>query len=172
MSFEILLTLNLSEFGWSMDRVGVMALDVSGCLNRYEAHGISFEYPDIWSISEEVDESGDVEVTVNADGSSFWVIRLLRDCPLPRDVVASWLEAFRDEYQDIDEYEKSGSVAGLPADSRDVEFSCLELINGASVSCVRTLDFSLLVWWQGTDHELTDLRPVLEQMTGSVRLVR
>ena len=32
-----------------------MGLDVSGCLKRYETHGVQFEYPDIWALTEEAD---------------------------------------------------------------------------------------------------------------------
>ena len=149
-----------------------MGLDVSGCLKRYETHGVQFEYPDIWALTEEKDANGDIEVTVTTDGSVFWVLRILTDCPLPRDVISSFIKAFEEEYDDVDEYPRTASLANLPADSREVDFSCLELINSACVSCVRSLEFSLLVWWQGTDHELEEIRPVMEQMTDSVRMVR
>lgn len=147
-----------------------MPLDVSACLNFYRSHGIQFAYPDIWELQEESDGDGDITVTVSTDGTCFWAIRILSTAPGPRDVVSSCVEAFREEYEDLDEYPHSESLAEQPAYGRMLEFSCLELINTVSLSCVRTGSFSLLVWWQGTDHELEEIRPVFQQMTQSVRV--
>ena len=60
-------------------------------------------------------------------------------------------------------------LAEMPAYARDVEFSCYELMNTSSMQSVRTSDFTLLVLWQGADHELEEYRPVLDAMTDSVR---
>ena len=149
-----------------------MTLDVSDCLKIYEAHSVQFSYPDIWEISEDIDANGDVDLTVSTDGSVFWVLRVLHDCPLPQNVMASWLQAFRDEYEDVDEYPRSMAMASLPADAREINFSCLELINSAVACCIRSLDFSLLVWWQGRDRELEEVGAVMEQMTDSVSILR
>ncbi len=149
-----------------------MPLDVSGCLNDYEAHGIRFQYPDIWEIQEESDTDGDVVITVLTEGTCFWTIRVLNSRPSPLEIMNSCVAAFREEYEDLDEYSESGVLAGLPATIRLLEFSCLELINTVSLSCVRAGEFSLLVWWQGTDHELGEIRPVFEKISGSVRIAR
>jgi hypothetical protein len=42
-------------------------------------------------------------------------------------------------------------------------------MNTASMQSVRTNDFTLLVLWQGADHELEEYRSLLESMTDSVR---
>ncbi len=148
-----------------------MALDLSGCLNPYEAHGVRFLYPDIWELSEEQDAGGDVTITVLSDGAWFCTLRILADRPAPPDVVSSCIAAFREEYDDLDEYPSAIRLAEMPAVSRELEFSCLELINSASLCSVRGSEFTLLCWWQGTDHELQEVRPILEQMTSSVRIL-
>lgn len=147
-----------------------MTLDVSGCLNHYEAHGVQFDYPDIWELHEEQDAEGDLLITVSTDGTCFWALRLLPACPAPSDIVNSCVAAFREEYEDVDEYPETTQLADLPAFARTLEFSCMELINSVFLASVRGRDFSLLLWWQGTDHELEEVRPVFEQMARSVRI--
>lgn len=147
-----------------------MVLDLSGCLQFYDNHGICFEYPDIWELAEETQPDGDLLIMVSKDETCFWAIRILVGSPAPPDVVGSCVSAFREEYEDVDEYPGSGTLAEMPAYGRDLEFSCFELLNTVSLKSVRGPEFTILVWWQGTDHELEEVRPVLEQMTQSVRI--
>jgi hypothetical protein len=146
-----------------------MGLDLSGCLNRYDSHGVRFDYPDIWELSEE-ETDGDTTITVLTDGTCFWTLRILRGRQSPPEVVNSCVAAFREEYEDVEETSSEVRLADMPAYSRELEFSCLELLNTVSLASVRTMELTLLIWWQGTDHELRDLRPVLETITDSVRV--
>ena len=149
-----------------------MSLDVSGCLNHYDSGGVRFDYPDVWDLHEDQEPDGDRIITVSTEGTCFWVLRVLTGRPAAKDVVEACIAAFREEFEDIEESSDSIQLAALPAYSRQLEFSCMELINSVSLACVRGSQYSLLVWWQGTDHELTDVRPVFEQMTRSVQFSR
>lgn len=148
-----------------------MTRDISGCLNRYESHGVVFEYPDFWELSEQREPEGDVVVTVAADGTCFWTLRILFTSPPPPEVVSSCVSAFREEYDDVEELTLPQSLAEMPAYCRELNFTCFELINTVVLSSVRTLEFTLLVWWQGTDHELGEARELLEHITNSLRVV-
>lgn len=147
-----------------------MAFDVSGCLNEYDNHGVLFEYPDIWELVEQPEEDGDILITVSTEGTCFWSLRILRSSPSPVEVVNSCVAAFREEYEDLDEYPGNDLLAGMSGSGRDLEFSCFELINSASLRSVQGPQFTVLVWWQGTDHELDEVRSVLEKMTQSVQI--
>ncbi len=59
-------------------------------------------------------------------------------------------------------------LCGLQTESRDVEFVCLELINGAFLRAIQVDNFTALVLFQGTDHELTDTRPILDHISNSL----
>ena len=148
----------------------IVTLDLSACLTRYEGHGVGFEYPDIWELTVEAVDR-DVLLTVSADGVCFWALRILGECPGADEVIESCVAAFRDEYDDIEVQESRGVLAELPAVCREVEFSCFELLNSVSLSCVRSSEMSLLAWWQGTDHELTEIRAVFDRITQSVRIL-
>lgn len=137
-------------------------------LATWQGEGVRFDYPDIWELDEQRD-GDDVIVTVSTEGTCFWTLRILPGCPPPPDVVESCIEGYRQEYGEIESSETECRVAEMPAWSRELSFECLELLNTAGLHSVRTSDFTLLVWWQGTDHELQPLRRVFEGMTGSVR---
>lgn len=147
-----------------------MAADLPDGLVRYEGHGVRFEYPGCWELVEEAD-GGDVVLTVSGDGTCFWTLRILGECPRPEDVLNSCISAFQEEYDDAEVSDTSPHFADMPARGRELSFSCFELLNSVSLTCVRTTGMTLLNWWQGTDHELDQVRAVFEQMTQSVRIV-
>jgi hypothetical protein len=149
-----------------------MVPDVSDCIVPYHGHGIVFDYPDVWEVTEEYDESDDsMLITVTVDETCFWSVRVMPECPAPIDVVESCVTGYREEYGEIEAMGTQQSLAEMPATGRVVQFECFELLNTASLLCVRYEEFSLLCWWQGTDHELQSLRPIMDQMTGSVRIL-
>ena len=143
-------------------------MSIESSLQPFQKHGVQFLYPDIWEL-DETQEDDNVVITVSSDGTCFWAIHILADCPPPPHAVDSCIEAFTEEYDDAEASEIDGRLAEMPAYARDIEFSCYELMNTASLQSVRTTDFTLLVLWQGTDHELSEYRHILEFMTSSVR---
>ncbi|MFN9721322.1 MAG: hypothetical protein ACK58L_21700 [Planctomycetota bacterium] len=146
-------------------------MNESEILTRYEAHGVRFDYPGYWEVSEEQD-GADRLITVTADGTSFWALRIISECPRADEVIRSCIEAFEEEYEDVEVHEqKSAILANMPAVCREVNFSCFELLNSVSLTSVRSSEMTLLAWWQGTDHELEDVRPIFEQMTKSIRIL-
>lgn len=147
-----------------------MTIDFQDCLASYSKHGVQFSYPDIWEIDERM-EGTDVIVTVSSVGTCFWTLRILHGCPPPPQAVDSCVEAFQEEYEDMEVTTTECKVAEMPAYSRNLQFICLELTNTVGLCSVRTTDFTLLIWWQGTDHELEEAQPMIDHMTRSVRAV-
>lgn len=147
-----------------------MTIEYRDCLVPYANHGVAFSYPDIWEIEEEMDGT-DVVITVSAVGTCFWTLRILHGSPPPPQAVESCVAAFKEEYEDIEVSEPDCAMAEMPAYSRDLEFVCMELTNTAGLRSVRTTEFTLLVWWQGTDHELEECRAMFDHMTDSLRAI-
>ena len=145
-----------------------MTLNFHDCLVPYQNHGIQFSYPDIWHLTEEMDGM-DVIVTVSANETLFWTLRILPACPPPPQVVESCVSAFEEEYDEVEVEESQTQLASMPAYSRDLEFFCMELTNSVGLRSVRTTDFTLLVWWRGTSHELDECQEMLDHMTQSVQ---
>ncbi len=136
---------------------------------HYERHGVKFRYPESWPLTE---EGNDQErcVTVSSPDTSFWSLTLFFDCPSPDDVADTVLQAFRDEYQDLDAYPVSGQIGARPAIGADIEFVALDLINSAFLRVCRTERFTAVVLYQGTDFELERTLDVLEAISSSLEL--
>ena len=150
-------------------KIAPMTFDFQDCLIQYTKHGISFSYPDIWELHEEPD-GNDVTISLAPCATSFWTLRIMPECPPPRQVVESCIAAFKEEYDDAEVSESNVIISEMPAFSREVEFVCMELTNSVGLASVRTTDFTILVWWQGTDHELEEFRPIFDHMTRSIQI--
>ena len=84
------------------------------CFVTYEKHGVVFKYPDVWELIEQQDDD-DVLLTVAADDSCFWTLRILPQGPPPPQVVDSCVEAFRDEYEEVDIEQEELLLGEMPA---------------------------------------------------------
>ncbi|RPI90840.1 MAG: hypothetical protein EHM42_00745 [Planctomycetaceae bacterium] len=136
---------------------------------RYADHGVTLLYPSRWTLTEQA-EPGQVTITISSPGTSFLTLCLFQDRPAPADVAEAALEAFRDEYTEIDIYPTSGRVCRRRAVAWDVEFFCLELTNSARIRAFRTPRFTGLLLFQGTDSEFETTGPIFEKITRSLRL--
>lgn len=143
-------------------------------MQRYEQGGISFEYPDDWEVDRaDPEQSG--TITVCSPETSFWCLSLFSDRPPVDSVLEAAVDAYRDEYDEVDVYAiaagpESGELCGLEAVGRDVEFVCLEMVNTAVLRAVATDRGTMLVLFQGTDHELAVTRQSLEKITRSLSI--
>jgi len=133
----------------------------------YDAHGIRFRYPSHWELSEEQVDN-EISITVASGETSFWSIILFLDGLRPEELIESALSVFRDEYDDIDDYEVEAEICNRRCVARDIEFVCMELINSAFLRSFKTEPFSVLVLYQGTDHELKQTKSFLEGISASI----
>lgn len=138
-------------------------------MKLFNEYGISFEYPDDWELTKQVDEEhGEIQISVSSEESSFWVISLyVVDIP-PEDLLNRSLEVFRDEYDELDIYKTDVKLAGKTCLARDLEFVCSELINSAFLRVFQTELFTAFVLYQATDQELQKTRKDLEAISASL----
>lgn len=133
----------------------------------FDDDGVRFAFPEGWTLSRDEHEQ-EVTLTVSGEGTSFWSLSLYPEETPVEVVIETAVAAFREEYEELDVYEAGGSLCGFPVESRTIEFVCLELINTAVLRAFMTPDFTVLVYYQGTDHELVDIRETLEAITTSL----
>jgi hypothetical protein len=133
----------------------------------YEGHGIRFRYPTYWELTEQEDEEA-ISITVASPETSFWSISLFREGPLPQQVLDSAIEAFREEYPEVDVYASAARTGERAGVARDLDFVCFELINSAFLRAFQTERFTVLVLYQGFDAELETTRPLLEAISASL----
>jgi hypothetical protein len=135
----------------------------------YEGHGIRFRYPAHWALSEQEDERL-TSITVDSPETSSWSISLSFDGPSPEQVVSSAIEAFREEYAEVDVYPAEAKIGDHASVAQDVDFVCFELISSAFLRAFRAEQFTVLILYQGFDGELETARPLLEAISASLSL--
>ena len=135
--------------------------------STYDSYGVRFRYPSEWELSEQRDGE-QISITVSSPGTAFWTVSLFPNCPEPDDIVAAVLDAFHDEYSEMDEYPSQVRICKRPTVARDIDFVCLELLNMAGVRAFRARDFTVLVLYQLTEGEREQSGPVLERITRSL----
>jgi hypothetical protein len=133
----------------------------------YHGHGILFRFPEGWELIEEEREEA-LMISVS-DAGPFWSVTILRHRPRAERVLKEACQAFRDEYEDVDEYDIQGTVGGQPVPARDLEFVSLELINFVSMRAVEAGGKTLFVMAQVTDHEREAYEPVFQAINDSLK---
>jgi hypothetical protein len=135
--------------------------------STYRTNGLSFCYPSEWQAQEQR-EPDRLSVTVAGEGTAFCTVTLLYDRPDPRRVLDAAVQAFRDEYAELDVYGADTQVASRPAVGCDVDFICLELCNTALLRVFRTGRLTVLLLFQSSDVELPEARPVFDELCHSL----
>ncbi len=135
-------------------------------LQTYSEHGIQFLYPLDWELHQEI-QGTTVAISVTSPETTFLTIWLMQERPNPQTMLDSALDAFEEDYENVDIYRSETEICEYPCLKCDVEFVSLELINSATIHSLRTGRFSVLILGQGTDHELEYSRPILEAMIDS-----
>lgn len=133
----------------------------------YDRHGITFQFPDDWEVTEQEQED-ECLITVSGPGTSFWSVGLFRDRPHPDLVLQTALAAFQDEYPDLDSYEAEDEILHQTTTGVDLEFFCLELVNTARMRSFLARDFTVLILYQADDTELAMSQPIFDEMTRSL----
>lgn len=136
-------------------------------MSVFEGHGVRFEYPSDWEVFQDSDE-GSVAITIESGGTAFWMLSILQERPQAEDIIQAALESLQDEYKDCDVYESSEQICLLPTEGCDVDFSCLEIINRASLRACEGDTFSLFVLYQTSDIEAEEMTPQLQAITQSL----
>ncbi|WP_010584833.1 hypothetical protein [Schlesneria paludicola] len=138
-------------------------------LRHYSKHGVRFNFPADWTISEESDEH-ETTISLQSDGTSFWTLMLLKSRPDPDAVLDTVVSAFEQDYEEVDVISTIDNLGGLPTLGRDLDFVCYDLVNSAIARAFQTSLQTVLVLSQGTDHELQVTRAQMKSITESLQL--
>lgn len=136
--------------------------------NTHLAHGMKFDYPADWLVTEE-NSGEDLTLTASDEGVALWSVTLMPGRPDPKTVLKMALRAFQDEYTEVDVTEVTDVLAGHAAEGIDIDFECLELLNVASLRSFVTEDSTFLIMYQTSSDELDELESVFEAMNRSFR---
>lgn len=130
--------------------------------------GISFLFPDNWTLDDGDAVAGAKSVTVYSPGGAFWSVSVHPASAEPEMLAQAAVQAIRDEYAEVEAEPTFAMTAGQKLVGFDLAFYYLDLTNTACVRCFRTPGASYAVFYQAEDHEFTQFEQVFAAMTRSL----
>jgi len=135
---------------------------------KFEKLGISFQYPENWTLDEEDARAGSKSVTVFSPGGAFWSVAVHPRSADPADLSKAAIEALKEEYEQLEQHVAQETIAGRELIGYDLNFFYLDLTNTAQIRCLRTDQATYTVFCQGEDREFDEVRLVFQAMTTSL----
>jgi hypothetical protein len=130
--------------------------------------GISFQYPDNWTLDEADALAGCKSVTVYSPGGAFWSVAVHPPTADPRKLAKAAVQAMKDEYEGVEVEDTREVLSGRELTGHDLNFYYLDLTNSAWIRCVRTELATYSIFCQGEDREFDQLREVFRAITISL----
>jgi len=134
---------------------------------KYDNHGIQFQYPENWELEEQADDQ-EVMVALQSPGTAFWSLTLYYERPDPAAIIDSAVEAYKEEYEELDVYPLEGDLCQRETIGKEIEFVCLELVNKATIQSFYTDRFTAVLLTQSTDYEGEEILKVLQAVSSSL----
>ena len=133
---------------------------------EFNKRGISFQYPDNWTLDEEEVQAGQGSVTVYSPGGAFWsVTREGPDAPsLARHVV----QAIQNEYEQCEFEPMVRRIGEHEVDGFELNFYCLDFLITAHVLNVHSTQGQLAVLYQAESRDFDRLQPVFDAISASL----
>lgn len=130
--------------------------------------GISFTYPENWTLDETETLEGSGSAAVYSPGGAFWSVSVHPPKTPPAELVRAAVTALRETYDELDEEPIEEEIVGHRLVGADVNFYCLDLTNTAVIRAFTAPSCTGLIYCQADDRELSAIEPVFQAMTLSL----
>ena len=100
----------------------------------FEKLGISFQYPDNWTLDEEDAIVGGNSVTVYSPGGSFWSVAVHPGYANPAQLATSAMDAMKEEYDELEIEDAHETVTGHELVGHNLSFYYLDLTSTAYIN--------------------------------------
>jgi hypothetical protein len=132
---------------------------------RFDSLGISFQYPDNWTLDDSDALLGRKSVTVYSPGGAFWSVTIQSGKAEPNKLTAAVVETLKQEYDSLEAEPIEETVAGHDLVGYDMAFYCLDLTNTAHVRSLRSAYTTYTIYCQAEDRDYACLKAVFAAMT-------
>ena len=130
--------------------------------------GLSFMYPENWTIEREEIDSGWL-VTLQSPETSFFMFCCRDDCPTAEELAEEALHDLQETYPELEAEPASSAIAGHTAVGNDIRFFLLDLTNTCCTRAFATPNATFLVMWQLNDLELDQYEQVFRAVVASLK---
>ena len=137
-------------------------------LGQFNKFGIRFAYPEDWAIVDEEDSQWPRRVSVQSPNSGYWELQVYPPDFRPADLSDQTLEAFREEYDDLDSERVHEEIMDHPTMGYDLDFFCMDLLVTCQVRSFTLGGQTLLLICQAESREFETRREVFEAITRSL----
>jgi hypothetical protein len=135
---------------------------------QFNQFGVSFLYPDNWTLDKEDAQAGKRSVTVFSPGGAFWSLSIYPPTADPCRLANTVVHAMQKEYEDLESLENGETIAGRGLVGYDLNFFFMDFTNTASIRCLRTDEATYAIFYQAEDHEFAQIARVFLAMTTSL----
>lgn len=136
--------------------------------SQFSSLGISFLYPENWTLDEERTARGRGAVTIYSPGGAFFSVSVYPRGSDPIALAKQAVEAVREEYTEVDVEEAQETVSGRDLVGYDLNFFCMDLTTTAKVRCLRGQRATYVVFCQAEDRDFERLANVFQAITVSL----
>jgi hypothetical protein len=134
---------------------------------RFHKLGISFQYPENWTLDDSDAVLGRKSVTVYSPSGAFWSVSIHSGSIEPAKLALAALEAMKKEYPGIEAEEAQETIAGHELIGYDLAFYYLDLTNTALIRCLRIAHTTYTIFCQAEDRDFAQIQGVFLAMTTS-----
>ncbi len=131
----------------------------------FDSLGISFQYPENWTLDDADAVLGRKSVTIYSPGGAFWTVAIHSASAEPAKLATAIVDTMRKEYQGLDAEEVEESVSGHDLVGYDLAFYCLDLTNTAQVRSLRVGNATYTIYCQAEDREYERIKQVFQAIT-------
>jgi hypothetical protein len=135
---------------------------------RFDKLGISFQYPDNWTLDDSDAILGRRSVTVYSPGGAFWSVAIHSGSADPDKLTAAVVETMKKEYPGVEVDEAEETLADHDLTGYDLAFYYLDLVNTATIRSLRVGPSTYTIYCQAEDREFDKLQMVFRAMTASL----
>ncbi|QDT69655.1 hypothetical protein MalM25_25940 [Planctomycetes bacterium MalM25] len=134
----------------------------------YDRSGISFAYPDNWTLEEDSDDEARLNLTVTSPNTAFWTLIVYADSLDLPHVVSQAVEALKGEYPELETTDAPEEIAEVKLTGVDASFFYLDLTSTCRVRACHRGGSTYLILSQSEDRELKTAGPVFAAITQSL----
>src|SRR4051812_18491691 len=103
---------------------------------NFEQFGISFQYPENWTLEADDLLSGQGAVSVYSPGGGFWSVTVHDPSDEPGDLVDAVVQTMQRMYDELDTEETIETIDGHDVPACEINFYYLDLTNTAAVRVI------------------------------------
>lgn len=134
---------------------------------HHDRLGLSFDYPDNWTIDTDTSDRDAPAVTAYSPEGAFWSLSAHEAGTDPESLSRAIVDEMRSEYRDLDTEAAVDRIGDRSLTGFDLNFYCLDLTNTAQVRSLATPDATYVVFCQAEDREWDRIAHVFAAMTAS-----